>query len=110
MIDVTNKDLKKSYKQVRNELKNYSNKLSKKKEVVVLNKIDLIDNKTLYKQKFLRYLSSNHNYYSSLNIYFISALKSSKSKILQIINNQLKNKFFFKTSYLNKIIKSINGE
>ena len=45
-----------------------------------------------------------------MNIYFISALKSSKSKILQIINNQLQNKFFFKTSYLNKIIKSVNGE
>ena len=78
--------------------------------LVLVNKIDLIDNKSLYKQKFLKYLSSNHNYYSSLNIYFISALKSSKSKILQIVNNQLNNKFFFKTSYLNKIIKSINGE
>ena len=78
--------------------------------LVLVNKIDLIDNKTLYQHKFLNYLSSNHNYYSSLNIYFISALKSSKSKILQIVNNQLHNKFFFKTSYLNKIIKSINGE
>ncbi len=78
--------------------------------LVLVNKIDLIDNKNLYQHKFLNYLSSNHNYYSSLNIYFISALKSSKSKILQIISNQLHNKFFFKTSYLNKIIKSINGE
>lgn len=78
--------------------------------LVLVNKTDLLDNKTLYQHKFLNYLSSNHNYYSSLNIYFISALKSSKSKILQIISNQLHNKFFFKTSYLNKIIKSINGE
>ena len=43
MIDITNIDLKKSYKQVKNELKNYSSKLSKKKELVVLNKTDLID-------------------------------------------------------------------
>ena len=78
--------------------------------LVLVNKIDLIDNKTLYQHKFLNYLSSNHNYYSSLNIYFISALKFSKSKILKIVSNQLHNKFFFKTSYLNKIIKSINGE
>ena len=78
--------------------------------LVLVNKIDLIDNKTLYQKRFLQYLSSNHNYYSSLNIYFISALKSSKSKILQIVSNQLHNKFFFKTSYLNKIIKSINVE
>ena len=76
--------------------------------LVLVNKIDLIGNKTLYQQKFLNYLSLNHNYYSSLNIYFISALKSSKSKILQIVSNQLNNKFFFKTSYLNKIIKSVN--
>ena len=78
--------------------------------LVLVNKIDLIENKSLYQKKFLKYLSSNHNYYSSLNIYFISALQSSKSKILQIISDQLNNKFFFKTSYLNKIIKSVNGE
>ena len=78
--------------------------------LVLVNKIDLIENKSLYQQKFLKYLSSNHNYYSSLNIYFISALNTSKSKILQIISDQLNNKFFFKTSYLNKIIKSVNGE
>ena len=78
--------------------------------LVLVNKIDLIENRSLYQQKFLKYLSSNHNYYSSLNIYFISALNTSKSKILQIINNQLNNNFSFKTSYLNKIIKSVNGE
>ena len=76
----------------------------------MVNKFDLIKNKTLYRQKFLKYLSTNHNYYSSLNIYFISALHSSKSKILKIISDQLNNKFFFKTSYLNKIIKSVNLE
>ena len=45
MIDITNDDIKKSYNQVKNELKNYSNKLSKKKELIVLNKTDLIDKK-----------------------------------------------------------------
>ena len=78
--------------------------------LVLVNKIDLIDNKDIYQQKFLKYLSLNHNYYSSLNIHFISALKTSKSKILQILSNQLHNKFYFKTSYLNKIIKSVNSE
>jgi len=43
MIDITDVDIKKSYKQVKNELKNYSSKLSKKKELIVLNKIDLIE-------------------------------------------------------------------
>ena len=45
MIDITNDDIKKSYNQVKAELKNYSNKLSKKKELIVLNKIDLVDEK-----------------------------------------------------------------
>ena len=43
MIDITNDDIKKSYNQVKNELKNYSTQLSKKKELIVLNKTDLID-------------------------------------------------------------------
>ena len=45
MIDITNDNIKKSYNQVKNELKNYSAKLSKKKELIILNKIDLIDKK-----------------------------------------------------------------
>ena len=45
MIDITNDNIKKSYNQVKNELKNYSAKLSKKKELIILNKTDLIDKK-----------------------------------------------------------------
>ena len=47
MIDITNEAIKKSYKQVKTELKNYSSKLSKKKEIIVLNKIDLISKNKL---------------------------------------------------------------
>ena len=43
MIDITDKDIKKSYNQVKKELKNYSSKLSKKKELIVLNKTDLVN-------------------------------------------------------------------
>ena len=43
LIDITNNDLEKAYHQVKNELKNYSPDLLKKKELIVLNKIDLID-------------------------------------------------------------------
>tara|TARA_Y100000768_G_scaffold385183_1_gene370762 strand:- start:886 stop:2142 length:1257 start_codon:yes stop_codon:yes gene_type:complete len=78
--------------------------------LVLVNKMDLIKDKKFYQKKFIDYLSSNHNYFSSLNLYFISAINLSKSKILSIISNQLNNKFFFKTSYLNRIIKPINAE
>ena len=46
IIDITNLDLNESYEQVKNELRNYSTKLVDKKELVVLNKIDLIDEDT----------------------------------------------------------------
>ncbi len=45
LIDITNNDLIVSYYQVINELKNYNPDLLKKKELIVLNKIDLIDSK-----------------------------------------------------------------
>jgi len=43
LIDINQKNLIKCYLQVRKELKKYSNKLTKKKEIVVLNKTDLMD-------------------------------------------------------------------
>ena len=49
MIDITEENLEKSYNQIKKELGNYSKKLLKKKEVIVLNKIDLIDKKNVKK-------------------------------------------------------------
>ena len=59
LIDITNDDLKKSYKQIKNELKKYSTKLSKKKELVILNKVDLMNNKDL--KKIIKEFSKNTN-------------------------------------------------
>ena len=43
LIDITNEDLENTYQQVKNELKNYSKELLNKKEIIVLNKTDLLD-------------------------------------------------------------------
>ena len=43
LIDITNENLIESYNQVKKELQNYSSELTKKKELIVLNKIDLVD-------------------------------------------------------------------
>ena len=76
LIDITNDDLKKSYKQVKNELKNYSAKLNKKRELIVLNKIDLIDEKQM--KKIIKDFSKN----SKNEIMTLSTLnKESVSKI-----------------------------
>ena len=45
LIDITTNDLEKAYNQVKNELKSFSPDLLDKRELVVLNKIDLIDEK-----------------------------------------------------------------
>ncbi len=51
MIDITEKNLKKSYNQVRNELKKYNKDLLKKNELIVLNKTDLLEEKNVKKIK-----------------------------------------------------------
>ena len=43
LIDITVDDIEKAYNQVKNELLSYSPELIKKKEVIVLNKIDLVE-------------------------------------------------------------------
>jgi len=43
LIDITVNDIEKAYNQVKNELFSYSPKLIKKKELIVLNKVDLVD-------------------------------------------------------------------
>ena len=49
LIYITEKNLLKCYFQVIKELKKYSNKLINKKEIVVLNKTDLIDKEEILK-------------------------------------------------------------
>ena len=50
LIDINEEDLVSSYKQVRNELKNYCKELIKKKEIIVFNKIDLLQKKNIDKK------------------------------------------------------------
>tara|TARA_B100001057_G_scaffold464236_1_gene519208 strand:- start:3188 stop:4171 length:984 start_codon:yes stop_codon:yes gene_type:complete len=49
MIDITSNDLDRSYKQIRKEMRKYSSKLANKRELIVLNKIDLINKKDVKK-------------------------------------------------------------
>ena len=76
LIDITSEDLKKSYQQVKNELKKYSNKLTKKKELIVLNKIDLID------EKEVNYIIKDFKKNTKSEVVAVSTFnKSSVSKI-----------------------------
>ena len=42
LIDISNEDIFKSYMQVKNEIKKFDKKIEKKKEIIVLNKTDLL--------------------------------------------------------------------
>ena len=84
LIDVTEKDLIRSYKQIRAELGKYSKSLLKKNEIIVLNKIDLIDKKNLDSKKKIL------NGKIKKKIYDLSTLDKSKiskikSKLLEYV-------------------------
>ena len=78
LIDITEKDLIKSYKQVREELKKYSQNLLDKKEVVVFNKIDLIEKDQIKKKLsiFKQEINKNVIVMSTLDKKTVSDIKS----------------------------------
>ena len=69
LIDITNDNLLENYSKVRKELFKYSNKLTKKREIIVFNKIDMIDEKEIKKKVDI------FNNRIKKKIYLISALK-----------------------------------
>ena len=70
LIDITNENVLESYYNVRKELSKYSNKLIKKKEIIVLNKIDMISDEEINKK--IKIFSKK----TKKKIYIISALKN----------------------------------
>ena len=47
LVDLTNENILENYLKIRKELSNYSDKLTKKKEMVIFNKSDLFDKKSI---------------------------------------------------------------
>jgi len=81
MIDITEENLEKSYNQIKKELGNYSKELLKKKEVIVLNKIDLLDKKTV--EKIIKNFSKNKkSEVLALSTFNKDSVKKIKSKLL----------------------------
>ena len=78
LIDITEEDLVKSYKQVRNELKKYSKDLLKKEELVVFNKVDLIAKDQINKKIsiFKKKVDKNVLFMSTIDKKTVSNIKS----------------------------------
>ena len=79
LIDITNNNLLKDYSKVRKELFKYSNKLTKKREIIVFNKIDMVNNEEINKKMdiFSKKVKKK--------IYTISALKHKGLKTIKEI-------------------------
>jgi len=78
LIDVNEDDLVHSYKQIRDELGKYSKDLLKKKELIVFNKIDLIDKNELSKklENFNKKIKKKVLLLSTIKKQYISQIKS----------------------------------
>jgi len=50
LIDITNEDILENYLKIRKELSKYGNNLLKKKEIIVFNKIDMVNNDEIQKK------------------------------------------------------------
>ncbi len=76
LIDITIDDIEKAYKQVKTELRSYSPDLINKKELIVLNKVDLVE------EKFAKQIANNFSKKMNVDILLLSTLdKNSVSKI-----------------------------
>ena len=85
LIDVTHEDIILAYNTTYNELKLYKSNLTEKKEIVVLNKCDLVSAEEILKKKNL--LSN----YLRKNVMHLS-LNTNLTPILRLLNSQLENK------------------
>jgi GTP-binding protein len=85
MIDITKDDIEESYNQVKTELKNYSSKLSKKKELIVLNKTDLIDQKKV-KEIVNNFSKSTRSEVITMSTFEKKAVSKIKAKLISYVS------------------------
>ena len=85
MIDITKDDIEESYNQVKTELKNYSSKLSKKKELIVLNKTDLIDQKKV-KEIVNDFSKSTRSEVITMSTFEKKAVSKIKAKLISYVS------------------------
>ncbi len=85
LIDITEKDLNYSYNQVRNEMKKYSKKLLNKKEIIVLNKTDLLEKKEI-DQIVKNFTKNKDSEVLSLSVLDKKLISKIKAKLLSYVS------------------------
>ena len=84
LIDITNLDIKESYDQVKKELANYSSEMMKKKEIVVLNKTDLVD-KDIIEEIILEFSKNINCEIITLSTLDKNSIAQLKSKLINYV-------------------------
>ena len=84
LIDITNLDIKESYEQVKKELANYSSEMMKKKEIVVLNKTDLVD-KDIIEEIILEFSKNINCEIITLSTLDKNSIAQLKSKLINYV-------------------------
>ena len=115
IIDLTEKDIVSTYKKLRNELREYSKELIKKKSIIILNKTDMLEEyeinekiKNIYDVIEEEYKNNKENYYEMPEIFAISVFNLDGDLLDKIVNSFYKanesryNKKNEKTLLLNK--------
>ena len=85
LIDITNENLEITYQQVKNELGSYSKELLKKKEIIVLNKTDLL-NKNEVKKIMEDFSKNKDSEVVTLTTLEKSSISKIKAKLLSYVS------------------------
>ena len=85
LIDITEENIENLYKQVRNELGKYSKDLLKKDELIVFNKIDLIDKNKL-KEKKDKFSKKTKNEVLTISTFDKISVIKIKSKLIKYVS------------------------
>ena len=85
LIDITEENIENLYKQVRNELGKYSKDLLKKDELIVFNKIDLIDKNKL-KEKKDKFSKKTKNEVLTISTFDKPSVVKIKSKLIKYVS------------------------
>ena len=85
MIDINENDLEKSYNQIKNELASYSKELLKKKEIIVLNKIDLLNEKDV-KDICKKFSKNKKSEVITLSTFKKDSISKIKAKLLNYVS------------------------
>ena len=85
LIDITEDNIENLYKQVRNELGKYSKNLLKKDELIVFNKIDLIDKNQLKEKKY-KFSKKTKNEVLTISTFDKASIAKIKSKLIKYVS------------------------